>query len=94
MSDKLYRLTDEAETIESFVFWCPGCQNHHSYEVPRWTFNRDLDNPTFSPSLLVNKHDPTIRCHLFVRDGKIQYCSDSHHELAGKTVDMEYHQWD
>lgn len=28
------------------------------------------------------------RCHLFVKAGKIEFCSDSTHALAGKTVDM------
>lgn len=27
-------------------------------------------------------------CHSFVRDGKIEFCSDSSHELSGKTVDL------
>jgi hypothetical protein len=29
------------------------------------------------------------RCHLFIRDGQIQFLSDCTHELAGKTVPME-----
>jgi hypothetical protein len=28
-------------------------------------------------------------CHFFVRDGHIEYCGDSTHALAGKTVPME-----
>jgi len=27
-------------------------------------------------------------CHSFVRDGKIAFCQDSNHDLAGKTVDL------
>lgn len=30
----------------------------------------------------------TPRCHSFVRDGRIEFCSDSGHALAGKTVDL------
>ena len=30
----------------------------------------------------------TPRCHSFVRDGRIEFCSDSEHALAGKTVDL------
>jgi hypothetical protein len=30
-----------------------------------------------------------VRCHSFVTDGKIQFLSDSTHELAGQTVEME-----
>lgn len=75
--------------LGAYMFWCPGCVTHHSYDVSRWTFNGNFEKPTFSPSLLINQHDPKTRCHLFVREGKIEYCSDCHHELAGKTIDME-----
>lgn len=47
---------------------------------------------------MVDRHEPppdgqypsrdTV-CHSFVRDGQIQYLSDSTHHLAGKTVPME-----
>ena len=30
----------------------------------------------------------TPRCHLFVRDGRIEFLGDSEHELKGGTVDM------
>jgi len=30
--------------------------------------------------------DPPEHCHSFIRDGQIEFCSDSTHELAGKTV--------
>jgi len=29
-----------------------------------------------------------LRCHSFVRDGRIQFLSDCTHELAGQTVDL------
>lgn len=72
------------------MFWCPGCKSYHSFEVGRWTFNGNFESPTFSPSLLITiPSDPNYRCHLFVRDGKIKYCSDSNHEFAGQTINME-----
>lgn len=30
----------------------------------------------------------TPRCHCFVKNGRIEYLSDSEHSLAGQTVDM------
>ena len=59
----------------------------------RWTFNGNFEKPTFSPSMLVQypKENPEtghVREHFFVKDGKIQYLSDCHHDMAGKTVDM------
>lgn len=78
----------------SIYFHCPGCNMLHPYRVkgevsePMWVWNENVDRPTFSPSLLVNPGDPSSTCHLFVTDGKIQYCSDSFHDLKGKTVEM------
>ncbi|HUP80813.1 MAG TPA: DUF6527 family protein [Pirellula sp.] len=76
-----------------YVFWCPGCKGSHQYQVgppPSWTFNGNFDSPTFTPSLLVRpvKEAGIPRCHLFVTDGKISYCTDCEHELAGQTVEM------
>lgn len=36
-------------------FRCPGCNETHGirYEPTGWTFNGDLEKPTFSPSVLV-----------------------------------------
>jgi len=94
MSDLLKPLQNSHnDEIGCYVFYCPGCDEHHPYEVPRWQFNGDMASPTFSPSLLVDKDNPEKRCHLFVRDGQIEYCSDCHHELAGKTIPMVPHQW-
>ena len=62
---------------------------------PVWTFNGDVDNPTFSPSLLIyegrhpNGDLGHPRCHLFVKSGQIQYLGDCGHKLAAQTVDME-----
>lgn len=78
----------------SIYFHCPGCNMLHPYRVkgeapnPIWTFNGNFEKPTFTPSLLVFKDDPGSRCHLFMTDGKLQYCSDSWHDLAGTTVAM------
>lgn len=36
----------------SLYFWCPGCVAAHSVNAT-WTFNGNLDRPTFSPSVLV-----------------------------------------
>lgn len=43
----------------TYSFYCPGCGHDHVFYVgiqyhngSRWSFNGDLNNPTFSPSLL------------------------------------------
>lgn len=78
------------DRIVAYVFYCPGCKSHHRFDIPRWTFNGNLERPTFSPSLLYDAGTPHC-CHLFVRDGQIEYLSDSKHVFAGKTIPMEPH---
>lgn len=75
-----------------YAFHCPGCEYGHHITVPRWKWNGSLDRPTVTPSLLVNSHDPTTRCHSFVTDGNIEFQADCHHALAGKTVELP--DWD
>jgi hypothetical protein len=76
-----------------WAFQCPGCGYLHSFRVseeqgrPQWTWNGSLDQPTFAPSLLVNRHYPQGRCHLFLENGQIKFQNDCHHSLAGKTVE-------
>jgi hypothetical protein len=65
------------------AFYCPGCKCSHGLDS-RWTISGTEDAPTIMPSVM---HEG--RCHLFVRDGMIQYLSDCTHKLAGKTVPME-----
>jgi hypothetical protein len=64
------------------LFICPGCKHPmHGFRItgpePKWSWNGNFDNPTVE-----------TRCHLFIRNGKIQFLGDCTHELAGKTVDM------
>jgi len=61
--------------------------------TPQWTFNGDLDKPTFGPSLLVtwdygDKERKHNVCHSFVREGRIQFLSDCTHKMANMTVDL------
>ena len=57
-----------------FWFWCPGCEEAHQFEVPRWGFNGDFERPSFSPSLLLRR--PGLHCHLFLREGQLQFLGD------------------
>jgi hypothetical protein len=66
---------------------------------PRWSFNGDAERPTFNPSVRIQTNEPRsdaerearvtyTLCHYFIRDGVIDFCSDSAHELAGKSVPL------
>lgn len=62
-------------------------------KAPTWTFNGNLQSPSFQPSLLYRytktKNDEVQKvCHLYVTNGQMQFLSDCTHEFAGKTVDM------
>lgn len=90
-----YSYGKDGETV-GYMFWCPGCRATHAYAIkvyraegnPVWTFNGDVERPTFAPSLLyqTRRESGEVRCHLYVTDGKIAYGGDCSHELAGKTV--------
>ncbi|HET7486825.1 MAG TPA: DUF6527 family protein [Acidimicrobiales bacterium] len=76
--------------------WCPGCDGAHAVEIEsppvRWEWDRNLDSPTISPSILVNgsepRHPGRPRCHSYVRAGRWEFLGDSEHPLAGQTVAM------
>ena len=91
---KLAKVTSEVGG--GLMFYCPGCRLHHYFRIERgpkwngepvWSWNGDMDKPTFSPSLGINM-GKDCQCHLFVRDGKIEYLGDCYHELAGQTIEL------
>lgn len=71
-----------------YLFHCPGCGYGHHLSVPLWNWNGSMDAPTATPSLLVNPQWPEQRCHFFITDGKLHFCSDCHHSLAGQIIEM------
>ncbi|KAA3526137.1 ammonia monooxygenase [Agrobacterium vitis] len=109
LSSKLRGLSDGR-----IAFYCPGCHETHQIKVnaaalrgdviggPSWSFNGNVDLPTFRPSILVNwsvpsdvpeefddeNKDQKRVCHSFVTDGRIEFLGDCTHSLAGQTVDL------
>lgn len=74
------------------AYWCPGCDESHAIctrgdatKGPVWSWDGNVDAPTCSPSIRVIIHGDRI-CHCFLRDGTIEFCGDSTHNLAGQTV--------
>jgi hypothetical protein len=98
---KLGRLHELAPKL--LQFHCPGCKYGHAVAVNgrtmpdsegrpvSWTWNGNYEKPTFTPSLLINKNGDGgyPRCHLLVTDGRLNFLTDSTHQLAGKMVEME-----
>lgn len=80
MGVKIYKAIDGNGIHYGFTFHCPGCGHAHVYWTERaasngakWTFNGNMESPTFRASLLQTVPGVDYRCHLFVTDGKIQY---------------------
>lgn len=75
-------------------YWCPGCNSYNSLPIDgesdkstRWKWNGSLTAPTLNPSVLARTGE--LKCHKYVRDGKIEFLGDCSHELAGTTVAMK-----
>lgn len=81
---------------KGLIFFCPGCKMYHSVVLApghfengaSWTWNDDMEKPTFNPSVGTFMGTDQ-QCHLFVRNGAIEFLSDCHHELRGQTVAMQ-----
>jgi hypothetical protein len=94
---KVTRCIGADGALYGYRFECPGCGKLHVITTTgphAWGFNGNEERPTFTPSILVYEYkleDGTIfqpRCHSFVRDGRIEFCTDSDHALAGQTVEL------
>lgn len=92
---KVYPLKNDNGVVVAYGFTCPGCGCDHAITIlgqRAWSFNGDVNKPTFTPSLLVFAQPKSIppgpRCHSFIREGKIQFLGDCEHALANQTVDL------
>lgn len=95
MMTAVVRVTESQKHGRIVAWFCPACRYCHSVQTagsPRWDWNGDCVRPTVSPSVLhyINDDDGQRKtiCHYFIRDGRIEYCSDSPHGLAGQSVDL------
>jgi len=76
---KKWTFNEETNTISPSVL-VKHVNNHNEWEV-------DEDgNYVFENGKV--KGSKMITCHIFVKNGQIQYLNDCTHELAGQTVDM------
>lgn len=81
------RIGPTHEGITRYGFQCPGCEETHWLDST-WEWNGDLKRPTFKPSILVTRRHEGLRCHSYIRDGRIEFLSDCSHAMAGKTVQL------
>lgn len=80
-----------------YLHWCPACDQDHIFAVEKpysngaqWTFNGDFERPTFNPSMKIEwpNQDGLKRCHYFLHDGSLKFCSDCTHSMANQTVPL------
>lgn len=103
---KLVRPDPKYWPDDDYGYWCPGCNAMHEIPVSKpshrghqWSFDGNLQRPTFAPSINYRVNTPDMGehyqpdigstvCHHFVRAGQIQFLGDCTHALAGQTVDL------
>lgn len=78
-------------TSNGVAHWCPACHEPHVYTTKPgrhacWSFDGNVESPSFSPSMKLWNSQKT--CHYFLTGGRLQFCGDSTHALAGQTVDL------
>jgi hypothetical protein len=86
------------KTTHGFAWWCPGCDKMHPLPYEKgWSWDGNLEEPTFSPSFkhewrskLMDDRSVDLHyvCHYIVTAGKVAYCGDCTHALAGQIIDM------
>lgn len=87
ISPKLFK------TDYGYAHYCPGCETLHTFAVfkpfinkdgvkSQWTFNGDVNNPTFLPSMNIVGY-----CHYWLKGNSIEYL-DAHHVLHGQTIPL------
>lgn len=90
MSDAVVELKGQPGQ-RALVWMCPGCGDFHRIPIEGpngWEWNGSLASPTLNPSCKGETPFPegTRVCHFFLRDGMMEFCSDSTHQKAGQHV--------
>lgn len=91
------------KTEDGILHWCPACEEVHHFTTSgatAWTFDGNIDAPTFSPSMLIRwgkyaghadqsrTYEDNGICHYILTAGVINFCGDSTHDMAGKSVPL------
>lgn len=87
MMAKVLEFTKQDGSHGGWIANCPACGWSHLFDQ-RWTFNGDVESPTFAPSMLVHG-DPDggpKRCHSYLRNGVWEYLSDCEHGMPNQCV--------
>lgn len=83
--------TIKYNNFDGLMFYCPGCSSAHTVTingVGTWIFNNDYNVPTINPSVLTRGGTEDIICHLFLKNGMLEFLNDCTHDLKGQTVPL------
>ena len=85
-------------TMDGITHWCPACKGTHRFTINgpvSWTFNGNVDAPTFTPSMRISwgkfvnpAYDEGGVCHYILTDGVINFCGDCTHAMSGQSVPL------
>lgn len=82
----MFDKVDGKEVFVGVAFECPACGTPHAVTTTKanpsgakWEWNGSYDRPTISPSIRVLQQSGETICHLFVREGKAEFCGDCAH---------------
>lgn len=82
---------------EHYAHWCPGCNEVHQLPYPNkgWSFNGDVNAPTFSPSFKIETPRPAgvYVCHYVLTAGVLTFLPDCSHALRGPVPLPELPEW-
>jgi hypothetical protein len=84
---------DLGEYVDHSIRKLPVILKGQRHGTSCWSWNGDVDRPTFHPSVLTQVNYTEVAkkdfcCHSFVNDGMVQFLSDCSHEYAGKTMEL------
>lgn len=88
-------------TRQGFAHWCPACKVPHYIFVTNktvltqsdWHFDGNFEEPTFDPGIRLNYLSQKTGkvetlCHYWIINGRIEFCEDSPHAMAGFRVPL------
>lgn len=99
---KLKQVKDQDGDHLGYLIWCLGCKMEHLFHTEPWemhdgkfdsgwNFDGDMEYPTFSPSLHINKDIKEERCHFILKNGIIDFFGDCFHKLKNTKVELPNH---
>jgi len=86
IEDSIYISKLGRETSPNLYFWCPGCNEHHSF-TKNYAIILNRDSITILPAIRSGVNDEKI-CFLKIENNQLIYDERCYHSLRGQTIPM------